>query len=344
MRVRFCILFLLTACGSTRPAEPSSTPAAPLVAQASAYDLHEWGLLSVLPGSIELAAGPGRPGPHLPELTVDKPVVYVHAQQATHFSLTVALGPGYELAERWPGVGAPISWQASVSPGPCQTRSAYPDGCQSSDGYCETRELAGYEAADSSCLHVGADYASLLFYRLRATDIAAAGQRLPVKVEPGRVHAATGRTAWRVSFDAAGAGHAQRFSLTPEAQDFDSPPQREVAAAASWAHDELMRLGLTPAERAAFERAWWQRLFHMGATTSDGDRATDMPALPADRRVATDDETTLDLLTADGITPGAPQDTLLYFLQPAEIDAIARLDASPAPRQTHRAFLVLRLL
>jgi len=326
MKVQVGVLWLvcLAACGSTRAVETSepSTAPTPPAASSGGYDLHEWGLLSVRGVSVELAAGPGRPQlQQLPE--VAKPIIYVHTSQPTRFSLHVAVGAGYQLAERWPGEGAPIAWDVAASPGPCAARTPYPAACRSVDGYCEVLELAGYEAADSSCLRVADAGASLLFYRLRASDPAVV-QRLPVQVEAGRVRASVARTAWRVHIDEGGVAHAQRVELSAAGTDLGVTPTGSVADAAGWVHGELAHLGMTPAERGAFERAWWQSLFHLDVV---------------------DDETSLDRLGTDGrFGADASSDVLLYFLTDAEIDAIARLEATPDPRQVHRAFLVRQAL
>ncbi|NOY92439.1 MAG: hypothetical protein GXP55_14690 [Deltaproteobacteria bacterium] len=349
MRVQVGVLCVacLAACGSTRALETSEPSTAPTPAATSSggYDLHEWGLLSVRDGSVELAAGPGRPQlrPDM-GITVDKPIVYVHNSQPTRFSLRVAVGAGYELAERWPGEGAPIVWEVAAEPGACTSQTPYPSSCRSADGYCEVRELAGYEAADSSCLQVGDAHASLLFYRLRAADPAVTG-RLPVQVEAGRVRASAARTAWRVQIDEGGVAHAQRVELSAAGTDLGATPTGSVEEAAAWAHGELARLGMTPAERGAFERAWWSSLFHLDAGAADEDGVSDMPVLPTADVLPVADETSLDRLSTDGrFGADASSDVLLYFLSDAEIDAIARLEATPAPRQVHRAFLVRQAL
>jgi len=113
-------------------------------------------VITARPGLVEVAAGPGTQPPPVDQVVVEKPVMYVHATQSTEFSLRVDLGPGYTLAERWPGSAALIAWRVAAAPEPCPARGHYPSTCTSVDGYCESGELGLYEASGSSCLLVGA--------------------------------------------------------------------------------------------------------------------------------------------------------------------------------------------
>jgi len=94
---------------------------------------------------------------------------------------------------------------------------------------------------------------------------------------------------------------------------------------------------MTPDERGAFERAWWPSLFRLDVGAADGD--DEVADEPVDV-LSVNDEDGIGLGDRRGVEP----DVLLYFLTDAEIDAIARLEASPAPRQLRRAFLVRQAL
>lgn len=314
---RASILCLLVACGG--PDQPTPEPSEP---EAPVYDLHEWGLLTVSANVVELAAGPGTQAPP-PELVVEKPIIYAHASTSVRFSIRVHPGTGYALAERWPGSEAPIAWDVSSTPGACPSPSDYPTSCTSADGYCETRELAAYEASDASCLRVGDKQASLLFYRLRAEPSLAAS--LPVTIESGRATSRAPRIAWRVRRSAEGV-RAWRLDLGAQATPMPGSGAQGAPAAAAWMHHELERRGLSDAERSAFERAWWSVLFGMDVV---------------ERPAAVEHAVEESLPDEDVVEQAhAPFDTLLYFLEDPEIAAIARLDATPAPRHLRRAFVV----
>lgn len=317
--MRFVLMVVLIACGSEqRGAEPQSPPEP--VPQAG-YDLHEWGLLTVAPGVVELGAGPGtQPAPQPPEIVVEKPVIYVHATEATQFNVRVVPGNGYALAERWPGSGTPLQWDVRATGSACAGQTTYPTTCDSADGYCETRELAAYEAADASCLLVGEQRASLLFYRFRAEpDVAA---NLPVQISAEGVRASSARVAWRVRGNASGV-QTWRIDLNGTPTPLAESGAQGAPAAAAWMHHELERRGLTDAERSAFERAWWSALFGMDVSAEQS---------------AIEEDVLEEVVAERSASPNF--DTLLYFLEDTEITAVARLDAQPAPRRTRRVFVV----
>ena len=318
---RVFLLCVLVACGG--PEQPTPEPTEPTEPADTPYDLHEWGVLTVSPGVVELAAGPGRRAPPAfdPNMVVEKPIIYVHAAARARFSLQVRLGEGYALAERWPGSGTPIAWQVDANPGDCGQPIAYPTECESADGYCESRELAAYEARDAACLRLGEGNASLLFYRLRAEPSAVAS--LPVTIESGRATASSARTAWRVRQDARGV-QTWRIDLTTQGVEIQDDSAQGAPHAAAWMHRELGRRGLTDQERSAFERAWWAAFFGMVSA--------EMPDA-VERSVEETPPMEEDI-------PRATSDVLLYFLEDSEITSIARLDATPAPRHIRRAFVV----
>jgi hypothetical protein len=81
---------------------------------------------------------------------------------------------------------------------------------------------------------------------------------------------------------------------------------------------ELDALGMTPAEAGVFLRAWSDELFGAAprGPARDVGRATSAGAV------------------------ARPHDTLLYWLPPGVVETIAPLTIRPAPRATHRAWLV----
>ncbi len=331
---------------TTAPPTPEATPGAP------AYDLHEWGLVSTGPNGFELAAGPGRQAAALTELTVDKPVLYVHAEEAMELRVVVTPGSGMSIAEHWPPASAvPPSWEVDVAPGPCTEPRTYPSSCPSADGYCETAELALYETSDAACLTHGNLQLPLLFYRMRADtpppmplEVRRSGDDVVVR---NRSWAGGVGGVWRVRWNAqTGATNATRIDV-PEVggeATIPMPNTSGVAAARTAMRADLTTHGLTGPEAEAFMRAWDAALFGaMGSVDEENGDAGDSPVMPTDRR-GIDDETTIDMLAADGIPAivGGPRvaDTILYWLPQDAIEGLAEIEATPAPRHLRRAILV----
>lgn len=346
---------LLGACGgqaAPREAEPS--PASrPTEATAPLYDLHEWGVIAVREGSFEVAAGAGQRAPQM-NLTVDKPVLYVHPLGAAAFDLEVdiRLPATLRVAEHFPpGRLSPpgtLSWTAHVE-GQC--RGSYPSNVDARcpGGYCEIGELGTYEAEDAACLDVGGVRAPLLFYRLWAPGTP---PELPLQVEvqgdtwvvENRAIDAPVGQLWRVRVDG---GRTRASAVAMPARGARvSVPSPDGEPALAWA--DMMRTlrerGLTAPEAAAFERGWGRALFGDAATPADG-RVAD--GTTADREVADEDRASIDELTVDdALTSGLPRDldVLLYWLPDANIDALAQVTAQPAPRHLRRAFMVRHVI
>jgi hypothetical protein len=325
-------LVLVAACGQTADVGQSPvTPNAPEVsAGGEAYDLHEWGLVSTGPMGFELAAGPGR---EAIALTIDKPVLYVHAEQEMALGVTVTAGAGMSFAEHYPlTAGEPLSWQVDVAPSACAAPRQYPSTCETPDGYCETAELPLYETADAACLTAGDESLPLLFYRMRAETppsmpLAVRRDGLDVVVRNESWQGGIGQV-WRVTWDGqSGVTHAARVTVPDVGEEvrIPMPTSGGVADARAAMRADLATHGLTAPETEAFMRAWDAALF--GASGS-----------------VDEDMTTVDELSADGIPAiqGGPRiaDTILYWLPQDAIDALAHIEATPAPRHLRRAILV----
>lgn len=355
MKRASCLLvaLLLSACGAGGEATgesetPSGAPAEPS-ATGPVYDLHEWGVVAVRPGSFEVAAGAGQPRM---ELNVDKPVLYVHSDEPAPFPLTVQvnLPDALRPVEHFPPTElSPLRWRAEVGTAGC--RGQYPGAtdvvdARCLDGYCEVYELARYETPDARCLTVGAASAPLLFYRLWA-PLGGPALPLDLALENDDVvvtRVAPGGTLGAVIRIRRGGGSVLT-SVTP-LEDGErtlrlGAPTSPAAVGFAALRSALTDQGLTPPEAAAFLKGWQSALFGASVPpTSDVDRvgADDMPS----DGIIADDETA----DRDGDRASAPrdQDVVLYWLTPSAIDRLARIEASPPPRHLRRVFMVRHVL
>lgn len=328
-------LILVSSCGSdTAQRETTSRE----MEASPNYDLHEWGLVTSSPRGFEVGTGPGQRVTPDEMLVVDKPVLYVHAN--AEFDLRVAVSPrsGLQFAERWP-VMADNRWDVRVTPDTC--RGTYPESCSAPDGYCEVAELSLYETSDAACLRSQDQELPLLFYRLRQDG---AGPELPLRVDSSNPELVTVRNEswrsgvgalWRVTWTPGSGTHATRVAVpaTGEGVSLSRPTSGGVNAARTALRADLSSHGLSTEETEAFMRAWDQALFGAAAVS--------------DRR-STDDEVADEPVAVDELTDGIPAiaggpriaDVLLYWLPMRDINALAGIDATPAPRNLRRALLV----
>lgn len=171
----------------------------------------------------------------------------------------------------------------------------------------------------------------MLFYRLQARNRTAA-PRLPVEFLPDGPTTDVPRIAWRIERDSGGRVSAARLELSDVPLAMPTTSDDALMHAASWVHSELERLGLTDAERAAFERAWWTPVFNL---------------TPRDRVRADNDGDAPDVqweTMPRAFTPrsrAVQEETLVYFMTEDEIDTVVRLDVEPPARAVRRAFMVL---
>lgn len=326
------IALCLAACSAGAPARPPPESADP-APSAPAYTLNEWGVISATGTSFEVAAGPGR---RAVVLTVDKPVLYVHPAGDSPFelSLRVDLPSGLEVAEHYPPTEtSPLRWRARVA-GSCEGSYPSVEDSRCPDGYCEVGELSTYETSDAACLEVGGVRVPLLFYRLRAEGEAPA---MPLAVtrdgdEMVVRNVALGEAVGsllRVTFDGSSV-QTTRAEIPEIGESVRLAAGHEpVEPARAAIRAELTEHGLRDSERDAFMRAWDTALF--GPTAVDGDDGV------------TDEVDRLGASAVDGLTtlagPRQP-DALLYWLDPAAIDRLARITADPEPAEVHRAYLV----
>lgn len=342
-------LALASSCGSDS-SQRSPRPATEMDVSPT-YDLHEWGLITTSARGFELGAGPGQRVMPEEMLTVDKPILYVHADSAFDLSVEVTPRSGLTFAEIWPPMNE-STWQVSVSPEPCRGGHTYPTSCSAPDGYCEVAELALYETDDAACLSAGENTLPLLFYRMRHAD---EGPTLPLEIKKdGDEVVAENRgwddgvgALWRVTWDGnAGVAHAARAAVPARGErvSLARPTSGGVADARAAIRADLGTHGLTAPEAEAFMRAWDEALFGSASDGTRDRRGTDGDdGLAADEPVQVSDETDIDSLTNDiPAIQGGPRiaDVLLYWLPRSNIDAMAELDAQPAPRNLRRAILV----
>ncbi|MBW2461782.1 MAG: hypothetical protein JRH11_09055 [Deltaproteobacteria bacterium] len=300
------------------PPSPSTTPSV------NAYDLHEWGLVSIGPNGFELAAGPGDVVDYrVDHIAVEKPVLYVHAQQAMALRVTVTPGPGLEVAEHWPLVDGELSWAVQVEPGECPEPRSYPAECDPPDHYCETAELARYETADAACLAHEDQRLPLLFYRLRADEAPEMPLEVSLRGEDVVVHnrawhdgiGAIWRVRWRAETNVTNATRVPVPAIG-ETVTIPSPggAGEGVEAARRALRADVSAHGLTAPETDVFMRAWDEALF--GGPVSEEDQPDDDRAYGP--RVA---------------------DAILYWLPANAIEGLATVQAVPTPRHLRRAML-----
>lgn len=339
----------LSACGSamvtTHEANPPvlvpSAPASDPPPSASAWEVHEWGLVDLVltTGVTEVAAGPGRPGivvlpgPVRPPMQTRKPVIYVHlAPEMTEFDFGVRVVlPRGRIVEHSPNAALTadgLIWSSvHATHGACAdaVRRDQParrtTACNTPDGYCEVNDLASYVTSDASCLEVGGAKSGFLFYRGASTD-----PELPLTVssQPGGSAVVHSSGAW--------AGTPESIYRVVVASA-PGPITREAYGRPT-ASVRVLR-ATVPAQNTSLD---------VGVPT--------MLADPAQLRAALERDLTALGLTREEcrvfldawidelfVAPHA-RDVLLYWLPMASIDAVSRLEFDPAPTRIRRAMLV----
>ena len=343
------------------PVEPAPVEPAPVepgtVAPPSApalYEVHEWGVIDVQEdGRAEVAAGGriprgipvARPEPSSSErpalpMPMRKPVLYFHlapgvASLAVDVSARITSGTIYETFPPDTRPSPDVAhWSASLAEAHCPTDPepvirGLSGGCTTPDGICEVTELSAYDAPTAACVTAGGIASGLLFYRAMATPV------LPLRVERAAdmsvTVTATGSTEGapgpllRVTTNFEGRWESGRVVISraaiPTLGSTAVLPvgSVEVDRGATQAELDasLARLGLDPGERSAFLVAWMMTLFgpNPGASGRTGDHY-----------------------------PHVPQDSILYFLPEAAVDAMSHLELSPSPSAVRRAFLVRVIL
>lgn len=344
------LLAAFSGCGSNddaaRPPATVGPTVAPPTPAVSGYDLHEWGVVAIRPGSFEVAAGAGQRAPEA--MAVDKPVLYVHPASSDPFELrlTVTTAPALSVVEHFPPTGiAPLTWTARVS-GTCEGIYPAMQDSRCPDGYCEIGELRLYEA-DGACLDVAGARAPLLFYRLwapggtaPAMPLAVTRERSGVTVSNGGLRDAPGH-AWRITWT----GTVTRVApVTLPAVGSTTPlptADGDVQVARRTLRADLREQGLTEPETDAFMRGWDAALFGEVAA-SDSIPADDQPVPPpSDRSSAVDELSRDDGIDLPGYIGGPRvRDALVYWLPADAIDSLARIEATPPPREVRRVFLV----
>ena len=329
------LLGLVVGCGGSQ--ESSTAARTP----PTDYEIHEWGVITTSAAGTEVTAGPSRAAL---QIAVEKPVLYFHARTPVDVQLEVLLGPGFELREHYPPTQG-LHWSATLMPDGCSARHTYPAQCVAADGICEVTELSRYEARDAACLHVGDQRLPLLFYRLGATRPVSFPANVEAHGDEVRAHATRGEVSgWRVAF-VDGEVRAEPFTLGQTWQPLSTPAQPWTAAAESL-NASLRAIGLTGAERAAFQRGWWPELFGAAAPSvaaSDADAMDPLAEGPAEDVVEESfpDGQEIERMGAPGSNV---LDVFFYLLPPEEVDRVAHLAATPAPNRVARAFLVRHVL
>jgi hypothetical protein len=141
---------------------PSDTHTDPVPPPAD-YALHEWGVFVWEDGVTTLHG----PTPEVGEVSIDKPVIYVHSGESFTLDLTVGFDGG-AARETWPLVplGPAVEWTGvQVRPGPCDATpfpSVYDEPWFEEP--CETCTLHTCVVDGASCLTHSDTVSTLLFY------------------------------------------------------------------------------------------------------------------------------------------------------------------------------------
>lgn len=341
----------VAACASspsttTAPEQEPTTDPRPRIASAAApFDVHEWGLVRAEPGDV-LNAGAVAPRPVI-QATADKPVLYFHPDGPMKLDVRVRTPRGSVL-EAWPppsvSLEREIAWRAvgldphatNCSPSPLPTPEEAPCSRLPPDTECESARLGALRTDDAACVRYGDNTEQFLFYRARLNTFTpplrfTVQPNGDVEVEndgpdaiPGMLVRIVRRGGvLRVTMAAPPGEHTKSLISRAKAdgdKDVDAPADRRggfgagARAAVDAIRKTLGELGLTGPEIEAFVGAWTEPLF-------------------GGRSMAYDE-------SDDGIIEPMVADSVLYFLPPAAIDAVAALEFEPPARSVKRAFAV----
>jgi hypothetical protein len=300
----------------------------------AAWEIHEWGVLSVSSDRLSVGrvvAGPAGTAPRIPAPMgrKKKPVLYVHLGKGVDsqtFSVDVAPANG-RVVEHWPrtipaAVSPTIGWRdVKASVDACAGQHfAYPQrgepGCAAPDGICEVAELATVETPDGVCLEVGGKTFEHLFYRADLDTMALGIAIDAIDVGPLRLTnhgAAPLAAAMRVT--TTGTRESTRVdllsSIAPGGQATlvrGGATGSDVATAIELMRAELVTRGLTTHEADAFVRAWETDLFGAFGAAPPGTVETDV---------------------------------VLVWLDPATVDTLVPLMISPRPTAILRVHLLV---
>lgn len=334
----------------TKPQSQTAHDAAGEPTAPSAWEVHEWGVITVDGSNLsrgKFVGGPAASNPK-PDVTPTrpiakkrKPVLYVHlgkGVQEASFTVTVT-PPAGRVVEHWPDTTADtgstpsITWRdVRATTTACDgKRFEYPaadaPACATPDGTCEVSELASVETEDGACLEFSGKTYEHLFYRgeLDALPLGLTLERTPSGTfrvsNTGQgvirgamrvtTHGSRPNTTLDVLAEIPAGGHAD---LGAEAVG------KDVAAGVTALKAELERQGLTTPEADAFLRAWSSDLFGVDPTD---------PNAPPNSAV----------LVGGGLP--TKSDLLLVWLDRETVDAILPLTFSPEPTRLERAHLLV---
>lgn len=318
-------------CGGAQPAPTAPPPSS----AAGTYAVHEWGLIRAQAGDTLRVGAMGPTVPRYDMMVVEKPVLYFHlADDAAPLALASvgveALGGA--VVEHWPHTGvsaspqpASIAWTGlRLEPSACTLTppGAADRPCSDLAGGedCESMFLDTAATTDAACVHGGGWSSPLLFYRSTCSaltvplvvtrrpdgdiDVRNDGER-PIPGTLVRFRRQIGTAS--VALGAPPAPHA----TVQIGHDFT-----DAGAARTSVTESLVGLGLTASEASAFLASWDTAFF--GA--------------PVETPVAEEEH----LVER---TP-APEESLLYFLPPEDVERVARLSFDPPPREVRRALAV----
>lgn len=358
--------------GSASGSASGSTSGAPSAAgsgetpggTAGAYDVHEWGLMRALPGDV-LSAGAIAPPRRIEPMTVDKPVLYFHADAPLTLSTVNVDASGGAIAEVWPepprtGEAWHVTWRdVALDPTGACAPSALPlltdPTCTSlpAGELCEVASLGVVRVPGVACVRTAGVVDSLLFYRARTSSFTPPlrFERSPAVYEEVSVtnEGTLPIPGWLVRLSDT-YGSVRALAVRPPGPGETLVVGADFARAADTGlvDDEavadmpvapgspepgriavrasMIEIGLTDGEADAFLRAWDRMLFGVEPTAAD---RTVLDVLTADDMRTTDEDGEL-----------APAESFVYFLPEASVDGVARLTFDPPPRTVYRAMAI----
>ncbi|MFO0611264.1 MAG: hypothetical protein U0414_01655 [Polyangiaceae bacterium] len=327
--------------GTSTTTAPTSRPKT-----GASYEVHEWGLIRAQLGNRTeanadaVSVGAIPPPARHRYAPMEKPVLYFHTDAPLELARVTVTTPESEIIEAWPvprtrGANS-ITWSSvRLDPGSACDPSALPASTDAPCGdlpawlACESERLDVVRAPSAACVGAGTFRDRFLFYRALSTKFIPPLRFDPipqsddVKVTnigstpvPGLLVRIVPRDARADSVVAV--PPAPGASITVGLKGVEGQAGERIEAESlgrdgpgpSALRIGLRDLGLDADEADAFLRAWSTPLF-----------AT---APPAEEKVM-----------EEGAKP-----SFVYFLPPATIDAISKLDLDPPPRAVKRAFAV----
>jgi hypothetical protein len=355
-----------TATTATEASGTGGASTAAASASPAAYDVHEWGLMRALPGDVLSAGAIGPPRPVM-ALSVDKPVLYFHADGSLTLRTVELDAGGGAIVEVWPdpllrtAEASRLTWRdvaleptGECAPSPLPTLGDPPCALLPAGEMCEVASLGIVRVPGVACVRTAGVVDSLLFYRARTRAFTP-----PLRFErSAAVYAEVTITndgtlpipGWIVRLHDS-YGSVRALAVRPPAPGTSIVVGADFAAAAAdgtRADDEAVAdMPVAPGSPEPGRRAVRESMREIGLTDGEVDaflRAWDERLFGLTPTGV--DRTVLDTLAADDLRTTdedgelAPAESFLYFLPEPSVDGVARLTFDPPPRSVRRAMAV----